>query len=459
MSSRAVVFLSCITVPLAAFGGGCASGGASDAWQRTRDWEISDRVAPEQPEEGAQAQSGGGDLGSLLGRARSRNPSLKAAFSRWRAALLDVSRATRLPEPEVSYMAFIGTGMMPVMMQRHQLVLKYSVPWPTRYGHAERAALERAAGAEQRLHDLAREVERRVTEAWLELWRVRALRTLRAEQLEVIRGLVEAATARLRTGENGLVEVQRLKVAELLAADALVSLDAQEASAAAMLSAALGEEGGEAPALVEGPEALYVEFEGVTVDELEARIVAHPRISGMEREASSMEHAARAEETESLPMIGLEAGWMEMSPGLTPDLGTGADIFMLGVMLRLPLWQGSYADAADTMRATGQAARDEAEAIRHALHAALRTEVATLNDARRRVSLYRDEVIPHVAEAFASALGGWRAGRGDLNALLGLQQQMLDLRVMSLEAEVDAAKARIGIAELVGTQDIEREDP
>lgn len=428
---------------------GCASSGAGEAWERCRDWGQATPAVDTRPSGELGAPAAPVSLEELLRIARSRNPGLKAAFSRWKAAILDVSRATRWPEPEVSYTAFIGAGMMPVMMQRHQLVLKYSVPWPTRYGHAERAALQRAAAAEQGLHDLTREVERRVVEGWLELWRVRAVRALRAEQVAVVRGLVEAATGLLKTGGAGLAEVQRLKVAELLATDALASLDAEEARVSAMLGAAMG--GVEAsPEIAGRPDDLHAWLEGATVSALAARLLDHPKVAAMAREAEAMEHAARAEETEALPMVGLEAGWMEMSPGATPDLGTGADIFMFGVMLRVPLWQGSYADAADAMRASGQAVREEAEALRHALHAALASEVAALADARRRGALYRDALIPHVEDAYASIVGGWSAGRGELDALLGLQQQMLDLRIMALDADVDAARARVRLAELVG---------
>jgi outer membrane protein TolC len=404
-----------------------------------------------------------GSLVDWLARARAAHPALEAQFFRWKEAVLAVSRSRRWPEPEIGYTAFIGTGMMPVMMQRHQLVLKQTVPWLSRFDHAESAAVRLAESEEQKLFAAVRDVEREVAEAYFGLWKAREEIRLRTEQRAVVSGMLDALQARLGTGRSGLADLQMAQIALVRADDAIAVAGRDEKLAIATMKEATGLFDLLEWPTVEGPEAVFADsrfaalhaaasagMKGDVGGEGDTGAHHHPRIAALRSRIRAMEAAVEVEKTEALPMFGFEAGFMEMSPGANPGLGTGADIVMLSLMVKIPLWQSSYAESVDAMRAGIEAERSEEKMVLQQITAAVEKALVTVRDAERREELYRRDLVPRTVEAYQAMLGAWTAGMGSVVELMRLQQELIELKLMAVDAAVEGAMARSMLEALVG---------
>ena len=68
-------------------------------------------------------------LEDCLGYAALNNPSLEAAFNRWKAALEKVPQVNSLPDPRFSYTYFITEIETRVGPQRQKLSLSQTFPW------------------------------------------------------------------------------------------------------------------------------------------------------------------------------------------------------------------------------------------------------------------------------------------------------------------------------------------
>jgi outer membrane protein TolC len=460
LTSRKTAAASLLAVLLT---GACASSRRLDAEARFDAWPTpapasipgSPPTVAANAETNANPEDGpaSGSLAAWLALARASHPSLAARHQRWRQAVLDLARARRWPEPEVAYTAFIGTGMMPVTMQRHQLVLRQDVPWPTRFDHAEDAAVHLAESEEMQLFAAVRAVERDVTEQWLALWSAREAIPLAVARRELAADLIEAANGRLAANRGTVADVQMAELALARADDAAATAQRNAELAAVRLKQAAGRMDLQACPVLGDPTDLHTHL---TADALVRQstdaLAKHPRLRAIAARAASMDASARAEATEAMPMFGFEAGFMEMSPGHEPGLGTGADIVMLTLMVRIPLWQDSYARAADAMRAGAAAERHEGRMLEQELQAALATGLIEIRDAERRLALYRDQLVPRTQDALQAMIAAWTGGMGTLGDIMRLQQELFELQLMALEATTDAAMARARLAELVGPQ-------
>ena len=140
---------------------------------------------------------------------------------------------------------------------------------------------------------------------------------------------------------------------------------------------------------------------------------------------------------------------LRMMPGVADS---GKDAVVVGAGMRLPLWQGSYADAIAAARAEARAQRADQRAQTDRALAELESALAALRDAARRVERYRNTLLPQAEAAYASVLGAYASGRGSVAQTLLAQRDLLDLRVDIERARADHARAWARLEQVTGQE-------
>ena len=236
-----------------------------------------------------------------------RNPSLRAAFENWRAALARLGQVSELPDPRFTYSHFVEEVQTRTGPQRHRFGLSQSLPWPGKLGARGDAA---AAHAES---------------LW---WRVDAQR-------------------RIQTGA-GQQELLQLQVEIGRLEDALASLRRYRPALNSRLSALLDRprwsllpfpELGEPPPDETAPslEAADGAFQegNPELKELAERI----RVEAANRALAGLE---------GWPDLTLGVEYVETGAALGPGTaGSGDDPWALTIGFNLPLWRGRYAPSSD----------------------------------------------------------------------------------------------------------------
>lgn len=412
-----------------------------------RDLEAVERAATAPGDGELEPEALDGSLESYLSEATRRSPSLRAAFARWRAAVERIPQARRLPEPVLGYRYLFQPLDGALGPGRHRLGVSQELPWPTRLTAGADAESAAARAAQRRFEAARLALARRVTEAWVALWRVEQVRRVLADQVQVLDALSATTRARVATGGASLADLQQVDLAGARVADRLAGLDEEQRAGEAALAAALGVEAREdLPVSWDAPLGAGLPAE----DEAALREAArsHPRVEALATMAEASEDRRRAASAERLPgaMLGLE--WMDQPGGADG----GGDMMGVEVMVgvSLPLWQGAYGAAEEEARAEATAYEADAEDAARTAEAQVGQALAAVRDAERRIALYRATLIPQAQTAYEAVVGAYQVGGATIAATLRGQEDLLELGLGLIEAQVARAVAWARLEEAVG---------
>ena len=379
-------------------------------------------------------------LARYVAMAQEKSPELKASFERWHGSISRISTARRLPDPQLSFGYFVRPVETRVGPQRARVGVSQTFPWPTQLTAGADAASERARAQQSQFEALALEIRRRVVVAYYQLWLIRKTRQIHAEHLDVVRSLSSNVLARLEVGAATLADQQQVDLSAARLQDLLAGMDEDETAAEARLRAAIGSRKIETYSTSHGPPE--ARLPGEDEKALSSAVLAHPKLSAFEHLAASHEESARAEKAAGLPSFSVGADWIitgEARGANVPD--SGNDAMIVGGGISIPLWRGSYSNAADAARADASAARADRMAAEDRALEELYVAYAQVRDAVRRVELHQNTLVPQADSAYASVLGAYVTGQGTVAQTLLAQKDLLELR-----GDLEKARAEYAIA-------------
>lgn len=405
-----------------------------------------DASAPEDagaPED-SRGRSGalGPELEAYVAHAAERSPALRASFERWRASVHGISPAKRLPDPMFEIGVYVWNSGENTSPALGRLGLRQELPWPgTLRAGADAASAEARARQRQFEAELV-ELRRRVADAYYRLWLLRRLRAIEQEHLTILQSLSESALGRVATGAASLADQQRIELTKARLADSLAAFDEQERAEEARLRAIVGAERGVAVRTSEGEPSVALPAEDPEV--LLRAALQHPAIEVFVLEGEAAEARARRERIERWPGFVVGVEWMSMPGGMSesgimPSLG-----------VRLPLWQGAYAEAIRGAEAEAAARLADGQAALLDARAALEEALSRIRDSKRRIDLHRHTLLPQAEAAYGSVLGAYATGRASVAASLLAQKDLIELRIGLEQARVDHALAWAELERVVG---------
>ena len=129
---------------------------------------------------------------------------------------------------------------------------------------------------------------------------------------------------------------------------------------------------------------------------------------------------------------------------------SGDDPIIIGVSINVPLWREKY-DAgvrqALKQRLATAATRAETE---NRLLADLTLAIFEYNDARRRLELYRDSLLPKARQSLDASISAYQNASAGFLDLLDAERVLLEMQLASRRAQTDAANAISKIEMLTG---------
>ncbi len=413
------------------------------------------RLAPPPPRDELPAAPGAAalpelaDLDAYVALALASSARLRAAFEDQAAAHERVAQASALPDPRLTYAEFIEEVQTRTGPQERRVSLAQMFPWPGTLDARGRAAEHRAAAAAERADDEALRVARDVALAYHEYAFLGRELDLAREQLELLRGLEPVVRARVRAG--GVQEdLLRLQVEAGRLEDDVASLERRAPALSAVLADALTLRGLDAPLPV--PLLTVPEAPELDVANLRARALeTSPRLRALRAEALAHEATEELAELRARPELGVGVDWISTGDALDPSMpGSGDDPLAVSLTLSLPVWTDSYAAGEREARHRSRASRQRLEAEASALEAEVAEHAYRIDDAARRIGLYRDSLVPRADEALQLTLASYRAGAASLLDVIDAERALLELALSSWRACRDLLQAEARLGALVG---------
>ncbi|MFW6303857.1 MAG: TolC family protein, partial [Candidatus Sumerlaeota bacterium] len=151
------------------------------------------------------------ELQAVRDMALRRNPSIRAAYADWQAAVEKIPQVIAPPDPMFSYGYFVQEVETRVGPQRHRFGLSQAFPWFGKLRLQGEAAVQDAFAAAERFEMQRLEVYRRATNAWLEYYYLeRSIATTR-ENFTLLSDLEKVLQAGFRTG-RGLADLSNIQM-------------------------------------------------------------------------------------------------------------------------------------------------------------------------------------------------------------------------------------------------------
>jgi outer membrane protein, heavy metal efflux system len=407
------------------------------------------RAAAQNPADDPLAGLGRLERDVLVQAVLERNPSLEAARQAWRAAGARVPQARALADPMLSY------GVAPLSLDPggssfgQSIELRQDLPWPGKRDVRGRMAEAEAEGV---LSDYRTALLDLATMAALhyEDYRLvyRALE-INQEHLRLLQELQEVAAGRYAAGLASQQDPIQAEVegTELLQRDAELAAEREEL--VVRINALLHRRPGlalppPAPSLTDeaaGPRADLPSPEALEEAAIAARPEMAGRLAGLRARQAEVELARRKRQPDFGVMGSYNSMWMDAEHR-----------WMVGASVNLPVRRSRLEAAEAEAEALLAQAESEREHLEIEIRAGVRARLARLAEARCRVELFNDRMLPAVRDSIRAARAGFETGQASflnvieaerslLRAQLGREQALADLR--RRQVELDRAVGRL----------------
>ncbi len=378
-------------------------------------------------------------LPAAIERALAANPGLRAAASEALAHEGAIEQAGALLNPELE---LLREGRE---RSSRTTTAQLGIPFELGGKRAARidAATQERALALAGLEALRAQVRADTVAAYYEVIAAGERQRLAQELVALAERATKAAARRADTGKASPLEATRARVAQsALQIEAIQA--ARELAAARIRLAALW--GGDPATLdLAAPEA--IEAPAVPqLARLEARVPGAP---DMRRALAGLAHRRallRVEESRRIPDVTLIVGAQRESSNERPAEERRT---VLGLSVPLPLFNRNSGAVLESLRRVDKA-RDELDAERVRLHAALAQAHGQLAAASEEAALVKGEVLPGAEQAYAAANRGYELGKFGLIDVLDAQRTLVQSRHQYLKAVAECYRALADIERLVG---------
>jgi outer membrane protein TolC len=151
------------------------------------------------------------------------------------------------------------------------------------------------------------------------------------------------------------------------------------------------------------------------------------------------------------PNLALGVDWIHV--GRRDDVtlaDNGKDALMATVSLELPLWRGAVGAAKREAASRHDAATERLADLRAQLLSRLETGVFRHRDAQRKISLYRDSLIPKANQSLQAAQAAFESGDGDFLSVLDAERALLQFTLSLERARADLVIAQADMDVLTG---------
>lgn len=367
-----------------------------------------------------------------------RSPALRAAYYGWKAALEKSTYAGSLPEPVLSYTKYIENVETRVGPQRQRFSLRQSYPWFGTLGAQKDVALEAANAAYQEFESERLRLFYEIKSAFYKYYYLGQDISLTRENMElltfwesVVRTKFKAALAQHPDVIRAQVELGKLE-------DRLLSLEDEVEPAAARLRALLNLS---ASARLPIPEAIVIEeIELGDGKVLDAVRDFNPDLKSLHHLVEKEEAGIRLARKSYYPDLTFGVDYIETGDALDPAAPeSGKDAWMVGVGIKLPIWFGKNKSKTQEALSRRKQAEYRLQEAENNLVAFAEKVKFDYDDALRKLSLFRDGLVPKGEQSLNASYVAYQAGELDFLSVLDAQRQLL-----SFQLQLERARSSLG---------------
>ena len=370
------------------------------------------------------AVTGGGfsqTLDEYFQSAAENNPGVRAAYSRFEAALQQVPQAGALPDPVVSFGYFISPAETRLGPQRAKFSLTQMFPWfGTLKARGEVAALQAEARYQEFLN-IRNRLFYQVASAYYPLYEINRWKALEQENIRILRSLKNMASRQFENGTGSMTDVLRVDLMLNEANTHLQILNDREKPLLVSFSNLLGQEASEPVQVVDSLRAermaLYIGRDTL--------LQRNPVLAGLDLNIRTQRAGREVARKKGLPGVGIGLDYVVVGqPDGMSFAGNGRDVVMPMISVSIPLFRKKYRAAEQEARLLEVSFTLQKENVFRELLSEYEQTLFDLKQQYRLVRLY-EEQITTTRQSLSLLLSAYRNSGREFEEVLRMQQQQL----------------------------------
>ncbi len=392
-------------------------------------------------------------LDQVLAYATGNNPSIQAEIEKWRTVVEKYRVATAYPDPQLMVTWFpspIETRLGP---QDWNASLSQMIPFPGKLSTSGRIVKTEAAMAKLATDGSVRAIRARVSRSFHELLYIQKAREIarkNAMLLAKLRQMAEAAHADDRTA---LMDVLKAQSQEGQLQYDILLLEELEHTEKTILNALLNRSSG-----AEFGELLDVEMVPLTCSlatlyDLADHNQEDIRISDLKVEKAKLDVALSEYSSKPDFKLGLFYAAIGQPDVASPPRDAGDDAVGIQFGINIPIWSGKNKGRINMARAGISRQKAIKSEVVNQAHSTIRSLYFKLNNSKRLVTLYRENMLPQALKALDLSQEWFRQGQGSFSDVVEAQAAAYNFQLSLARARADHGGTLAELERLVGGLD------
>ena len=388
-------------------------------------------------------------LSFLTETALTNNASIASAKLMVESARAQVPGSGALPDPNVNLGFFAREVETRVGPQKWKFGLSQKFPGKGKRSSAVLISQNKVNELVAALQVKRARLRKEVTQAFWEYHFLARATIVTKDSLLLLEGLEKVALATYRAGRGSHGSVIKLQIEESRLRDRLRTLQERRSSQSTNLESLLNTK---TPHPLPWPEELSLE-PPLPLDEKLIKMMKenNPQLQVLRKRietARSIHRRARLAKRPDLT-VGIEyIGTEDAAMAGVKD--NGKDPVIAKVAWNLPMRSSRYTSAQRSSELNAKALNKELEQLSKTLTAKLKTVAFKVRDARNKMKLYKETLIPKAEQALAVGRRTFSTGRGEFLDVIDTERMLLEFQLSLERARVDVASAMAEVVELAG---------
>lgn len=389
-------------------------------------------------------------LADYLEYAAIHNPKIESAYYRFRAALEQMPQVTALPDPRFTYTYFIDEVETRVGPQRQSFNISQMLPWFDKLEIKGDIARENALIEYENLRAELLDLFNNVKQVYYEIHYQNHAIKLTEDNIVLLQQFEQIARIRYQAAVANHPDIIRVQVEIGKLEDRKITMQDRILPLTAQLNSILNRP---YDAEINLPDNEFISNSILDSDE---EILADlnsnsPKLRAIAHEIEKNRRVTELAKKSYYPDITLGLTYIVTGQAMNPSMAeSGDDPILASISLNLPVWRDKY-DAevrqAVAMRLASAGKRTNAE---NELIYQIENTLYNYRDAVRKISLYRDSLIPKAQQSLEVSLSGYQTSKVNFLDLIDTERILLEFELAHQRAITNKAQQMAHLEMLMG---------
>lgn len=392
------------------------------------------------------------DLRALIDEAVATNPSLDVLRNRMDSQRARIPQAGALVDPmlkfELSNVPLSDFDFASTPMSGKQLMLSQKLPYPGKRGIKERVAEHMTNEIEWAYQDRTGLIVNLVKQDYFNLAFIERSIEITKKNEQLLKDFVHIAEKKYEVGRGLQQDILKAQVTLSSLKDRLINLRRAQQKSKARLNTVLNRP---PQTSIGKPSTLVPTFFSFEVDTLQTLTLANrPLLRGVQEKVQRWQAVERLAKLASRPDFDVSVGYRQRA-FMPFDPVRGSDFLSVGVMLNLPIYQGSKQDQqVIEARARQREAVADYEAKKQQLYNEVQQLYIDVRAYQEEVVLFRTAIIPQAKQALDVAIVAYQVDKVDFLTLLSNQVALFNFEIDHFRYQIEYEKSLADLEAVVG---------